>query len=370
MMEHYQSADIAEKVRAGQRLSLDDGRRLYACPDPVAVGSLAHERRTALHGDAAYYVVNRHVNYTDVCVNGCAFCAYYKEEGQAGASVLTPDDVVLRLTSSPLPPVEVHMVGGCHPSLPLTYFEDLLRAVRAALPHAAIKAFTAVEIAHFATVNALSVDEVLGRLMDAGLDMLPGGGAEIFHPEVRERICPRKATADEWLDVHRRAHRLGLPTNCTMLFGHIESTDHRLDHLDRLRRLQDESLAAGAAGFTCCIPLPFLTANNALAVEHPLTGLDELRTIALTRLMLDNIPHVKAYWVMLGVKQAQAALYFGADDFDGTVVEERIGHSAGADSEQGLPRTEIEAMLGGCGCTPVERDAFFRHLQQSGEGRP
>ena len=355
--ENMNLADIRDKVEAGQRLSFKDGLRLFRCPEPLAVGALAHRARTRLHGDKAFYVVNRHVNYTNVCVNGCVFCAYQREEGQSGGFVLTREDVLAKLEAAPLPPREVHIVGGCHPRLGLAYFEDILSALRDRYPDAVLKCFTAVEIAHFASLEGISSREVLSRLKEAGLGMLPGGGAEIFAPNVRERLCPRKATADQWLAIHEEAHGLGLKTNATMLFGHIESLEDRVDHLIRLRESQDRG-----GGYTCFIPLPFLTENSQLKIDNPLTGLEELRTIAVSRLLLDNIPHIKAYWVMLGVKQAQAALKFGADDFDGTVIEEKIGHEAGATSEQGLSRSELEDMIRGCGCTPVERDGFFNEV--------
>jgi aminodeoxyfutalosine synthase len=356
---------VARKVRDGERLSLEDGRALFACPDVTAVGALAHLRRTALHGESTYFVVNRHINYTNVCVNGCAFCAYQREKGQDGGFELSIAEAVERLLAAPLPPREVHIVGGCHPDLRLAFFVDLLEAVQKALPDAALKCFTAVEIAHFARLEGISTIEVLQTLKAAGLAMLPGGGAEIFAPEVRRRICPKKSDAEEWLRVHGEAHELGLVTNCTMLFGHLESTDDRLDHLDRLRWRQDLSRQSGSDGFTCFIPLPFQTENNAIKVERPLTGLDELRTIAISRLMLDNIPHVKAYWVMLTVKQAQAALFFGADDLDGTVVEEKIGHMAGATSRQGLTKAQLQDMIRGMGLTPVERDARFNTVKEA-----
>jgi len=349
---------IARKVLAGQRLSLDDGRALFACPDVTAVGALAHKRRTQLHGNRTFYVVNRHINYTNICVNACAFCAYQREKGQEGGFELSVQEAVDRLLAAPLTPREVHIVGGCHPDLPLSHFENMLRTVQAALPESTLKCFTAVEIAHFATLEGISTREVLLRLKAAGLAMLPGGGAEIFAPEVRKRICPRKSTAEEWLRIHGEAHELGIVTNCTMLFGHLESTDDRLDHLDQLRKQQDKT-----GGFTCFIPLPFQTENNAITVKQPLTGVDELRTIAVSRLMLDNIPHVKSYWVMLTVKQAQAALFFGANDLDGTVVEEKIGHMAGASSEQGLTKAQLEAMICGMGQVPVERDARFNPIE-------
>ena len=256
-------------------------------------------------------------------------------------------------------PREVHIVGGCHPDLPLSFYLDMLSAVRAALPEAGLKCFTAVEIEHFAALSGLSTREVLSALKAAGLDMLPGGGAEIFAPEVRRRICPKKISGERWLAIHGQAHELGLSTNCSLLFGHLESEEDRVDHLLLLREQQDSS-----GGFNCLIPLPFQTENSLLKVPAAVTGVDILRTIAVARLLLDNIAHIKAYWVMLTVKLAQAALYYGADDFDGTVVEEKIGHMAGADSEQGLTRAELEAMIRGCGFTPVERDALFRPVRQ------
>ncbi len=357
--------EIARKVQAGERLSLDEGRTLYACPDVTAVGALAHSRRLALHGQRTFYVVNRHINYTNVCVNACAFCAYQRAKGEAGGFELSVADAVERLLEAPLPPREVHIVGGCHPDLRLSFFVDLLESVQKALPKATLKCFTAVEIAHFARLEGLSTIDVLQTLKAAGLAMLPGGGAEIFAPEVRRRICPKKSTAEEWLRIHGEAHGLGIATNCTMLFGHLESIDDRLDHLIRLREQQDRT-----GGFTCFIPLPFQTENNAITVEHPLTGLDELRTIAVSRLMLDNIPHLKAYWVMLTVKLAQAALFFGADDLDGTVVEEKIGHMAGALSEQGLTKGQLEDMIRGLGLIPIERDARFNPVERDARFNP
>ena len=319
------------------------------------MGELAHEVRTRRHGDKTYYVLNRHVNYTNVCVNGCAFCAYSRERGQAGGFELSVDQVLAKLAESPLTPREVHIVGGCHPDLPFSFYVDMIAAVRQALPEAGLKCFTAVEIEHFAKLAGISTREVLAELKKAGLDMLPGGGAEIFAPAVRRRICPKKIDGERWLAIHGEAHELGLSTNCSLLFGHLESPEDRVDHLLALRDQQESS-----GGFNCLIPLPFQTENSLLKVPAAVTGLDILRTIAVSRLVLDNVPHIKAYWVMLTVKLAQTALNFGADDFDGTVVEEKIGHMAGADSEQGLARTAIEDMIRGCGFTPVERDALFR----------
>lgn len=358
--EYFKSLGLAEvlnKVTAGERLSLEDGRKLFDCPDISAVGALASMVRHRLHGDRTFYVLNRHINYTNVCINGCKFCAYARERGEEGSFILDRGQMLEKLRNAPLTPREVHIVGGCHPDLPLSFFEDALGAIHNEFPDAVIKAFTAVEIAHFAKLEGISTLETLRRLKNSGLAMLPGGGAEIFAEETREKICPKKLDSKGWLRVHEEAHSLDLSTNCTMLFGHIESIADRLDHLDRLRKQQDAS-----GGFNCFIPLPFLTENSKLAIDDPLTGIDELKAIAVSRLMLDNIPHIKAYWVMLSVKQAQTALHFGADDFDGTVVEEKIGHMAGAQSEQALTRDELEEMIKGCGFKPVERDARFNEI--------
>ncbi|WP_029898233.1 aminofutalosine synthase MqnE, partial [Desulfohalovibrio reitneri] len=344
-----------DKVEAGERLSLEDGERLFACPDVTAVGALAHQARTRLHGDRVHYVLNRHINYTNVCVNGCLFCAYSRKAGQKGAFELSIEDMRAKaLLPGGRVPAEIHVVGGCHPDLPLSFFEDALRSLSEVAPGSELKCFTAVEIAHFAKLEGIDTREVLSRLKDAGLAMLPGGGAEIFDPEIRAGICPEKLGADDWLRIHGEAHELGLKTNCTMLYGHKETTAHRLDHLDRLRRQQDAT-----GGFLCFIPLSFQARNNPLGVKHGPTGVEDLRTLAVSRLLLDNIPHVKAYWVMLGVKLAQTALYFGADDLDGTVVEEKIGHMAGAESEDALSVDELEAMIRGAGFTPARRGALF-----------
>jgi len=352
-------ADIHDKVLAGERLDIDDGARLFACPDFLAVAALAHHVRVRLHGDKTFYVLNRHINYTNICANDCLFCAFSRKEGQDGAFLLDHAAILDRIAAYRQDRVrEIHIVGGCHPELRLEYFTDLLRLISARFPDVAIKGFTMVEIGHFAQLEGLSTREVLLRLQDAGLAMIPGGGAEIFAPEVRRRICPNKITGEEWLRIAEEAHGLGVKSNATMLFGHIETVADRLDHLDRLRRVQDRT-----GGFVCFIPLPFQTAHSRLKLETERAGgLDELKTIAVSRLMLDNIPHIKAYWVMLTTKLAQVALHFGADDLDGTVVEEKIGHMAGASSEQELTRRDLEAMIRGCGFTPVQRDALFNPL--------
>ncbi len=303
-------ADIRDKVMNNERLGTKDALKLFNCHDPAAVGALAHHKRTAMHGKTTYYVINQHINYTNVCVNGCAFCAYQRKEGESGGFTLSVDDILDKIRNNPVPPREIHIVGGCHPKLPLSYFCEALSGIREMLPKAVLKCFTAVEIQHFADLEGITTGEVLEQLKKNGLDMLPGGGAEIFAPDIRKKICPNKISADRWLEIHEQAHSLGVKSNCTMLFGHLESIEDRVDHLVRMRETQDKS-----GGFVCFIPLPFQTENSALEVKNPLCGAEELKTIAISRLMLDNIPHVKAYWIMLTVKGAQAALCFGAGRF-------------------------------------------------------
>lgn len=350
--------DIYEKVRAGLRLSIEDGERLFACPDVLSVGALAHQVRTRLHGRAAYYVVNQHINYSNVCVNGCRFCAFSRKVGEPQAFQLTSSEVVDKVAARRDDRItEVHIVGGCHPELPFAYYEEILCRIKELRPEVLIKAFTAVEIAHFAAREGISTREVFMRLKSAGLDMLPGGGAEVFSPRIRGLLCPEKLSGQGWLEINREAHELGIKTNATMLYGHIETERERLEHLAALRRLQDET-----AGFVCFIPLPFQPANTGIEGVEATTGIDDLKTIAVSRLMLDNFAHIKAYWVMLTVKTAQVALHFGADDFDGTVVEEKIGHMAGAESEQALTRSEIERIITEAGFEPVERNCFFERL--------
>ncbi len=331
--------------------------------------ALAHHVRTQLHGDATHYVVNRHVNYTNVCVNECSFCAFCREkESDEGAFVLSKEDILQKIhtahagLSGSVRLDELHIVGGCHPTLPLAWFEDVLSTVTQLYPKLMIKAFTAVEIAHFAKLEGISTLEVLQRLQKAGLAMMPGGGAEIFDTSIRQKICPIKADAATWLQVCGEAHSLGIRTNCTMLFGHVEGPEARVDHLCRLREQQDKS-----GGFTCFIPLPFQTKNSKLQLPEsqvgPHMGLEQLRTVAVSRLMLDNIPHIKAYWVMMGEKLAQTALWYGANDLDGTIVEEHIGHMAGAQSEQGMTVANLEHMIRMSGFRPVRRNARFEEVE-------
>ncbi len=352
---------IFHKVAEGRRLDLDDGFRLFQCPDLVALGALAHRVRLRWHGRTTFYVVNQHINYSNICVNGCLFCAFRRRKGEPGSFELSVADVVEKVRERLHEPItEIHIVGGCHPELRLETFESMLAAIRKIRPEVHLKAFTAVEIAHFARLEGLTTRDVLLRLQAAGLEMLPGGGAEVFSPRVRRLLCPNKLDGDGWLRIMREAHELGIKSNATMLFGHKETLEERLEHLDALRRLQDET-----GGFVCFIPLPFQPGNTEVENAREPTGVDALKTIAVSRLMLDNIPHIKAYWVMLGVKLAQVALHFGADDLDGTVVEEKIGHMAGAESEDFLSRETLENLIREAGFDPVERNCFFETLPAS-----
>lgn len=356
-------AAIADRVLAGERLSLDDGLALYRCPDVHMVGALANHVRERLHGDLAYFNVNQHINYTNICNKLCRFCAFQRLPGQEGAYVMSPDEAATKVREQLDQPVtEVHMVAGIYPRLGYSYYLDLLRAVKAARPEIHIKAFTMIELQQIARVAKRPLEEVLPELVEAGLDSCPGGGAEIFADRVHREGYHLKNTGDEWIELARTTHRAGLRTNCTMLHGHIETLEERVDHLDRLRRLQDET-----GGFQTYIPLSFHPENTEWAHLPGPTALDELREIAVGRLMLDNIPHVKAYWIMLSIPIAQLALSYGADDVDGTVVEERIYHDAGATTPQHVAREELVRWIRDAGRIPVERDTLYNVVWSADE---
>lgn len=349
---------IREKVRAGEPLSFDDGLTLFRHPNLLDVGALANEVRERLHGDRTYFNRNLHINATNVCVASCMFCSFARlKPGDKGAYTMSHDEAWGKLRArvdAGDPLTEVHIVNGLHDGLPFDYYEELLRGLKRIKPTIHLKAFTAVEIFFFHKHFGMPIRTVLERLHAAGMDSLPGGGAEIFAPKVRKKICDDKSTADEWLEVHRQAHQLGLRSNCTMLYGHIESDEDRVDHLLRLRALQDET-----GGFQTFIPLAFHPDNNALMKLPGPTGVEDLRLYAVSRLMLHNIPHLKAYWIMLGVKTAQTALWFGADDLDGTVQEEKIYHMAGAETPQAMTPNEIVRLIRNAGRSPVERDTLY-----------
>lgn len=354
--------DVAEKVLAKERLTLDDGVRLYRA-DLHAVGALANHVRERLHGDLAYFNVNQHVNYTNICNKLCRFCAFQRLPGQAGAYWMTPEEAAKKVEAQLDEPVtEVHMVAGIHPKLEYAYYLDLLRAVKQARPSIHIKAFTMVELDQIAKKAKKPLAEVLPELVAAGLGSVPGGGAEVFSERVRQLTYHLKISGGEWLQIARTVHEAGLKSNCTMLHGHIETIEERVDHLDRLRRLQDET-----HGFQTYIPLSFHPDHSEMAHVPGPTAVDELREIALGRLLLDNIPHIKAYWILMDVPIAQLALSFGADDVDGTVVEEKIYHEAGATTPQKVQRAELVQWIRDAGRVPVERDTLYDVVWSSDE---
>ncbi len=355
-------ADIHEKVVAGDRLSREDGLRLFESQDLLTVGFMANLVRERLHGRKTYWVYNQHINYSNICVNGCRFCAFGRSKGEDGGFVMTLDQVADKVRERLHEPVtEIHVVGGCHPDLPFSYYLDLVREIRRLRPEAHIKAFTAVEVAHLAQLGRLPVSEVLRTLKAAGVVALPGGGAEVFSSRVRELICPEKLSSEGWLQVAKQAHTLGIRTNATLLYGHLETAAERVDHMLALREAQDAT-----GGFITFIPLAFQATNTGLAELTARTGFADLKTIAVARLLLDNFIHIKAYWIMLGVKIAQIALNFGADDLDGTVMEERIGHMAGASSEEALTSDELRTLILAAGGEPVQRDTFFNPVSKTG----
>ncbi len=352
--------DIARKVVRGERLTRDDGLALYACPDLHAVGRLANHVRERLHGDLAFFNVNQHVNYTNYCNKFCKFCSFDRLPGQAGAFLLTPEQAAAKISAQLHTPVtEVHMVAGVWPKLPYSYYLELLRAVKAARPSIHVKAFTMVELDQIwkkgrEQAGRETMAEVLADLVAAGLDSCPGGGAEVFSERIQELGYGNKISGARWLEIAREVHRAGLRSNCTMLHGHLETAAEKVDHLLALRALQDET-----GGFQTYVPLSFHPANNEWSHLSGPTAVDELREIAVGRLLLDNIAHVKAYWILMDVPVAQVALVYGADDVDGTVVEEHIYHDAGATTPQEVKRAELVQWIRDAGRVPVERDTLY-----------
>ena len=357
---------IEVKVNARERLSRDDALALYDAADLVTLAALADRVRHRRHGPRTFYCVNSHVNYTNRCENRCGLCAFWAAEDDAEGYLLSVDEIVARVAPDVAAGVtELHIVGGLHPDVDLNYYVEMITRLHAAYPQVCLQAFTAVEITYAARKAGVGVGEVLARLKAAGLTGLPGGGAEIFDPEVRRRICPKKITGPEWLDVHRLAHRAGLTTNATMLYGHVETRAHRVDHLLALRDLQDET-----GGFAAFIPLPFHPKGTDLEDLEGPTAAEDLRTMAVSRLVLDNLPHLKAFWIMLGPDLAQVALRFGADDMDGTVLREEITHAAGATTPQGLTAADLEHRVRAAGGEPVERDTLYRRIVRGpGQGQ-
>jgi len=363
-LDDFKLQSLAEKVLAGERLTFEDGVALYQSNDLLALGWLANYVRERRHGKRTYFNVNRHINPTNVCVASCKLCAFGRKPDAPGAYTMALEEAFRIAGENWTEAVtEFHIVGGLHPDLPFEYYLDLLRGLKERFPSVHLKAFTAVEIGYYAHIAQLPIREVLVRLKDAGLGSLPGGGAEIFAPAVRRVICDHKIGAHAWLKIHRTAHDLGLHSNATMLYGHIESAEDRVDHLLQLRGLQDET-----RGFLTFIPLAFHTPNTELGklVEHhETTGFMDLKNVAVARLLLDNFPHIKAYWVMMTPRVAQVALKFGADDLDGTVVEEKIYHDAGSASPQAMTRQQIIRLIREAGHEPFERDTLYRPVTRT-----
>ncbi len=357
---------VWDKVLDGRRLSAADARDVLTSSDLIAIGALADYVRRRAVGDDVYFIANRHINHTNVCRNRCLFCAFSHDDGDADAFTLSVDQVLDKARETLTGGItEIHIVGGEHPDLPFDYYLEMMRGLKELAPDVHIQAFTASEIAHLGRVSGLGVQETLRQLKEAGLGSLPGGGAEVFSGRVRDLICERKISGDEWLEVMRIAHGVGLRSNATMLYGHVETPDELADHLLRLRELQDES-----GGFNAFIPLSFQPANTGLSELPGPTGFDDLRVLAAGRLVLDNFRHVKAFWINVGLKLAQVSLSFGVNDLDGTVVEEKISHAAGVETGQELTRDELVRVIRGAGRVPVERDTLYNVVRRYDDGAP
>lgn len=359
-------SDVLERALGGERLSVEDGVRLFESDDIHAIGAAANEVRRRINGNRTYYVVNRHINYTDICKNRCKFCAYSRDEDDPDGYAMPVEEVLDRAERyyDAMKFTELHIVGGCHPTLSFSYYTEMLQSLKAGFPNVHIQAFTAVEIAHIADIAGLSTFETLAQLKAAGLDSMPGGGAEVFSDTVRAVICPGKLPGSQWLNIMREAHRQGIKSNATMLYGHVETYRDRVEHMIALRELHDET-----GGFMTFIPLKFHPANTELA--HLAAGsnsIEDLKLYAISRLMLDNIPHIKVFWIMLGIKLAQVALSYGADDFDGTVVEEKITHRAGAKTPEGLTVQELIRLIEETGTVAVERDTVYNEVKRDATG--
>jgi aminodeoxyfutalosine synthase len=371
---------IEKKVLAGKRLSPDDALALLNSNDLFTIGRLAGHVSIKKNGNRAFFIQNHHINPTNICVNRCKFCAFSRSKGEKGAYELSIKDIIKKLRVQTRIPAsndrrttdngsrsfsEVHIVGGLHPDRSFEYYCDMLSSIKNTFPSLHIKAFTAVEIDYFSRISGLSIGDTLLALKNAGLGSMPGGGAEIFNTRVRNRICPEKISGRRWLQVMETAHTIGIKSNATMLYGHLETNRHRVEHMLKLRDLQDRT-----AGFQAFIPLAFHPLNTNIDGAAYTSGIDDIMTIAVSRLFLDNIPHIKAYWIMLGEKIAQLALLFGADDLDGTIIEEKITHAAGGLSEHALTKHALVTLIRKTGKEPVERDSYYNAVQQPTEAKP
>lgn len=350
---------IYQKVIQQERLSSEDGLILYQSNNLLGIGFLANLVRERINGNDALYVYNQHINYTNICRNGCRFCAFSRKNGEQAAYVLSIENIVQSLKSRLNEPItEVHIVGGLNEYLPYDYYLEMLSTIKSIRPSIQIKAFTAVEVAFLAEIFGQSVEETILELKAAGLTAMPGGGAEIFSPRVRQLICPEKLSGKDWIHIAKTAHRLGVRSNATMLYGHVETLEERVAHLLALREAQDET-----KGFLAFIPLSFHPKNTQLADLHKTSGFDDLKNIAVARLLLDNFVHIKPFWIMVTPKIAQIALSFGADDMDGTVIEERITHMAGAETDQVLPQMDLIRLIQEAGRIPRQRDTLYNYIE-------
>lgn len=346
--------NIKDKILSGQRLTKEDALRLFETDDIFTLGKLASHAANKKNGNKAYFIRNIHINPTNICVNRCKFCAFSRSKGEEGAYEMTLDEIIRKLSA---PFSEVHITGGLHPDRQFEYYLEMISRVKQAFPKICIKAFTATEIDYFSKISGKSITDTLLELKKHGLDTMPGGGAEIFDAGVRNQLCPEKLSSKGWLNVMETAHKAGIKTNATMLYGHVESCEQRVDHLMKLRELQDRT-----GGFQAFIPLAYHPKNTEIGGSYS-SGIDDLKTIAVSRLVLDNFPHIKAYWIMLGEKVSQLALLFGADDIDGTIIEEKITHSAGALSGNAMTAEQLKNLIKKAGKIPLERDSFYREIK-------
>lgn len=345
---------IKDKVLSGERLTFEDGVTLFNSDNVNFIGYLADHVRKKKSGNRTYFIQNRHINYTNICKNGCTFCAFSKKEGEEGAYTMDLDAIMKAAGDSNGKITEFHVVGGLNDDLPFSYYIEMLENLKREHHDVHIQGFTAVEIEYLSQLSGLGLEETLRKLKEAGLGSLPGGGAEVFSPRVREETCPKKISGEMWLKVMETAHKLGLKSNATMLYGHIETTEEKVEHMLALRDLQDKT-----NGFMSFIPLPFHPKNTEMQWIKRTSPIEDLKTLAISRLILDNFPHIKAFWIMLGVKIAQISQFYGVDDIDGTVVEEKITHSAGAETEQCLTKEELINLIVESNHVPVERDTLY-----------
>ena len=366
LIERSELRDIYEKVAVSRRIDEADCRRLFASDDLATIGVMANLVRERKNGNRAYYILNRHINYSNLCILDCDFCAFYRRRRDAGAYEYNLPEMLEKAREAlKLGITELHIVGGLHPSFKWEYYVEMLRELKALDSRLHLKAFTAIEIKHLAWVGKRSIPATLAALREAGLGSLTGGGAEIFDPGVRKVICHAKESAEEWLDIHRTWHKMGGRSTCTMLIGHVEKPEHRVDHLRQLRTLQDET-----GGFTAFVTLAFHPENTKLAHLPGPSGYDLLKTLAIARIYLDNLDHIKAYWVLMGMKLAQVSLSYGVDDLDGTIIEEKIYHMAGAQTPQQMAQSELMRAIREAGREPVQRDSLYQPVQPQSADEP